>query len=373
MRYYKKHLVWIVTLLLVVTTGVVFANGYENEDWDEIIRLAKKEGSLVVYAPTSRLAQAAEAFQAKYGIKVETHQLSEVEMIERTYREASTGINQVDLVLIEDLPSMKELLIDTGYLINYVPPAARNAVPVDQQNPLIFVRQPRVIGYNTEVYKEEPIESVWELTLPKWRGKVLMRDLAVTGEHMNFFTEIVRRSDVMEAEYERFFGEPLVMTEANAGLEFMKRLIQNDLVLMSSDTKISEAVGAKGQTDPPIGFIYVYTHHRHIPTKNLALDAMENVRPFNGYTYGMYIQIAAKAPHPNAAKLFADFINTEEGFAAWHNGLGFYSMNENIADPEDGHRVDWAWWEERVWGYDLEFASENRGLILDKWMEYMRY
>ncbi|HPT83292.1 MAG TPA: ABC transporter substrate-binding protein [Limnochordia bacterium] len=371
----RKSTLWI-TILLVLTllaAGTVNANEYADEDWDEIIRLAKEEGELVAYAPTSRLAIAAQAFEEKYGIKVTTHQLSEVEMIERTYREAVTGINQVDLVLIEDLPSMYELLIKPGHLINYVPPAAREAVPPEHQNPLVFVYQPRVIGYNTEVYEEEPIESIWELTLPKWRGKVLMRDLAITGEHQNFFAELVRRSHELEAEYERFFGEPLVLTEENAGLEFMKRLIQNDLVIMTSDTRISEAVGARGQTDPPIGFIYVYSHHRHKEAKDLALEAMENVKPFSGYSYGMFIQIAAKAPHPNAAKLFANFLNTPEGYEAWHNGVGFYSMNKNIDPPEDGHRDSWDWWAERVWSYDVEFATQNRGYILDAWMRFMNY
>ena len=98
----------LITVLLVTAlmiSGIAFANDYEDEDWDEIIRLAKEEGQLTAYAPTSRLAQAGQAFEEKYGIKVTTHQLSEVEMIERTYREAVTGINQVDLVLIEDLPA----------------------------------------------------------------------------------------------------------------------------------------------------------------------------------------------------------------------------------------------------------------------------
>lgn len=363
-----------VTLIIIALLSVssVHAFDYENEDWDEIIRLAKEEGTLTAYAPTSRLEQAGKAFEEEYGIKVETHQLSEVEMIERTYREAVTGINQVDLVLIEDLPSMYELLIKPGYLVNYIPPAAREGVPVEHQNPLAFVYQPRVIGYNTEVYDEEPIESVWELTLPKWRGKVMMRDVGITGEHQNFLTEVVRRSDEMAAEYERFFGEPLELTEENAGFEFMKRLIQNDLIIMTSDTRISEAVGAKGQEDPPIGFTYVYSHHRHIETKDLALDAHENVKPFSGYCYGMYIQIAAEAPNPNAAKLFANFINTEEGYQAWIGDVGFYHMNENIPSPDDGHRIGWDWWAERVWAYDVEYATQNRGLILDAWMRFMQ-
>ena len=96
-------------------------------------------------------------------------------------------------------------------------------------------------------------------------------DVAITGEHQNAFTEWVRRSDELEAAYERRFGEPLVMTEANAGLEWIKRFLENDPIIMTSDTRLSEAVGARGQESPPFGMFYVYSKHRDVPLQDLAL------------------------------------------------------------------------------------------------------
>ena len=77
----------------------------------------------------------------------------------------------------------------------------------------------RVFGYNTEVYAEDPLD-IWDLTLPEWQGKVMLRDPALTGDHINFFTELVRRSDVLEQEYERRFGNLLELREENAAYEF---------------------------------------------------------------------------------------------------------------------------------------------------------
>jgi len=357
----RISLLLIAALLVFATAGLAYA-----EDLDELIAAAQKEGKLVVYAVTSRINLAAEAFQAKYGIEVEAHRLSETELIERVYQEARAGVNAVDIVLIEDYPSVKELLINTGYLVNYVPPVAKEYVPAEYHDPLVFAYISRIIGYNTEAFESDPFDSIWDLTTPEFRGRVMIRDLAITGEHQNAFTELIRRSDELEADYLRRFGEPLQLREENAGLEFLRRLVENDIILMTSDTRIAEAVGQKGQENPPVGFFYVYSKHRDIPQKDLALDYSSNIKPFLGYYYGMYIQLAAKANNPNAAKLFANYLMTPEGYEPWSSEVGFYSVNPEVP-PYPGD-MPWEWWKERLWTYDPDFAIEHRGIVLDAWL-----
>ncbi|NMB01743.1 MAG: extracellular solute-binding protein [Firmicutes bacterium] len=358
----KKFFVFAMVAVMVLSTAVLAS----ADELEELIAAAKKEGKVVVYSVTSRIHLAAEAFQEKYGIEVEEHRLSEVELVERVYQEARAGVNAVDLVLIEDYPSIKELLIQPGYLTNYVPPAARDAVDEQYHDPLVFAYISRITGYNTEVYPEDPFDSIWDLTTPEFRGRVMIRDVAITGEHQNALTELIRRSDEIEAEYERRFGEKLVLREENAGLEFLRRLVENDLILMTSDTRISEAVGKKGQEDPPFGFYYVYSKHRDIPNKDLALDVSTNIKPFLGYYYGMYVQLATKANNPNAAKLFANYLMTPEGYEPWSSEVGFYSMNKNVEPHPDD--MPWEWWKERLWTYDPDFAIANRGKVLDTWI-----
>ncbi|HAN87438.1 MAG TPA: hypothetical protein DCQ13_07310, partial [Firmicutes bacterium] len=160
----------VVTLLMSLS---LVGSAKTTENWNDIVKAANKEGKVVVYSTTSRIMAAAEAFEQKTGIKVEAHRLSETELIERVYREARAGIKSVDLVLIEDFPSMKELLVAPGYLVNYIPPSARKAVPETMHNPLVFAHVSRVIGYNSEKYKTAPFESIWDLTTPQWKGKVM--------------------------------------------------------------------------------------------------------------------------------------------------------------------------------------------------------
>lgn len=366
-------------VILVLLTGTLFASGQaeaagavdiDDSDWDALIAAAQEEGKVTVYATTSRIHPATEAFQEKYGITVDAHRLSEVELIERVYQEAQSGVDAVDVVLIEDFPSMKELLIDTGHLENYIPPTAREKIPSEYHDPLVFAWVNRVIGYNTEAFDEDPFESIWDVTLPEWEGRVMIRDLAITGEHQNAFTELMRRSDELEAEYERRFGEPLEMEEDNAGLEFLRRLATNDPILMTSDTRISEAVGKRGQDEPPAGFFYVYSKHRDIPRKDLALDFSHNIKPLLGYYYGLYVQLASNPQNPNAARLLADYLLTEDGFSPWADDVGIYSMNQDISHHEDD--MSWEWWSERLWTYDPQYAAENRGTVLDAWLGYVQ-
>lgn len=351
----------ILTIFLILISSFII----QAEDWEQIVADAKEEGEVTIYSTTSRVYDAAELFEAEYGIKVDAHRLSEVELIERVRAESQTGQQNMDIVIIEDLTTMRELLIRPGYLVNYIPPEAKENIPEKYHEPLVLGFINRIFGYNTEVYYEEPISNIWEFTDPKWAGRFMIRDPQITGEHLNFFSEIVNRSDEMKASYEDFYGEELEITEANAGLEFIKRLAENDPVVMDSDTRISEAVGTRGQEDPPLGFTYVYSKHRDIENKNLAVDYMRNIEPCLGYYYGLYVQLAGESKNPNAAKLLANFLVGSEGFSPWADDIGVYSMNKNV----EFHPLDkpWGYWEDKLWGYDPDFAAQQRAIITDVW------
>lgn len=360
----RRRLVrWILASLALVA-GPAFA----QEDWAAVEAAAKSEGQLLVYTVTSRTVTAGENFEALTGIDVEVVRLGEQDIIERSYQEARAGVNNVDVIVMEDWVAGKELLSSTGYFVNYVPPTALAEFDPKYHDPLVLGFINRIFGYNTEVYAEDPFESVWDLTRPEFRGRVMIRDVAITGEHQNAFTEWIRRSDELAADYEARYGEPLVMTEANAGLEFIKRFLQNDPIIMTSDTRIAEAVGTRGQADPPFGMFYVYSKHRDIESLDLALVDSRNITPTLGYYYPIVMQMSANAPHPNAAKLFIEYLTTIDGFAPWADSPGVYTPNPAQV-PFEGD-MPWTWWEERLWGYDIDFALQHRGEVLDTWMRY---
>lgn len=72
----------------------------------------------------------------------------------------------------------------------------------------------------------------------------------------------MRRADELTAEYEALYGEPLELTEVNAGLEWTKRFLQNDPSIMASDTRVAEADGARQATRAaPTNRLTVFANH----------------------------------------------------------------------------------------------------------------
>ena len=354
---------------VLVTYFTMFTAKAMAEDWSKVETDAKKEGQLLVYSTTSRTAKAAEAFTKLTGINVEVVRLKEQELITRSYQEAQSGVHKVDMVVGEDWPAARELLNNSGYFVNYIPPTAKKLFSKKHQNPLVLGYINRVFGYNTEKHNGgDPLKRVWDLTTDEFKGRVMIRDVAITGEHQNALTEWVRLSKELEAAYKKRFGKDLEMTEANAAFEFIKRLLQNDAIIMTSDTKIAAAVGAKGQENPTYGMFYVYSKHRDIKKQDLALSDSRGIDPTLGYMYPIVLQLSANAPHPNAAKMFMEYLGTIEGFAPWADSPGVYSPNPNQV-PFDGD-MPLAWWEERMWLYDIDFAAANRGNVLDVWLKY---
>ncbi len=352
--------------LLLLLASVAVA----QDDWAAVEAAAQAEGKLTVYTVTSRTVTAGERFQELTGIQVDVVRLGEQEMIERSYQESRAGVNNVDVIVLEDWPAAKELLSNTGYFVNYVPPTAQAKFAERHQDPLVLGYINRVFGYNTEVYDEDPFRSVWDLTRPEFRGKVMIRDVAITGEHQNALTEFIRRADELAAEYEALYGEPLEMAEENAGLEWIKRFLQNDPIIMTSDTRIAEAVGTRGQDDPPFGMFYVYSKHRDIPNLDLALADSRSITPSLGYYYPIVVQLSSTAQNVNAAKMFIEYLTTIEGFEPWADSPGVYTPNPDQI-PFEGD-MPWTWWEERLWGYDIDFALMNRGQVLDTWQRYVQ-
>ena len=72
----KRRLLVFVSLLAIFSLFVTVAGA---DELDDLIAAAKEEGEVVVYASSSRIHVAAEAFQNTCGIKVQAHHISESE------------------------------------------------------------------------------------------------------------------------------------------------------------------------------------------------------------------------------------------------------------------------------------------------------
>ena len=83
-----------------------------------------------------------------------------------------------------------------------------------------------------------------------------MKDPMRSGAEFNMFASFVQHADEMAQSYLEEFGEEIVLhgTE-NAGYEFLKRLMDNGLILMADSGTVVRAVGSSGKETPVLGLL----------------------------------------------------------------------------------------------------------------------
>lgn len=315
----------------------------EDINLEDLIKAAQAEGELVVYMTSSRVKDAGENFEKMYGIKVRGTKMKDGEQAERVIREVDAGNVQVDVLAPEDGPFIVNTMLPKGYLINWIPKDMMNVLSENDLYPLVHRWQPRIFAYNSETYPSgSPVKNIWELTEEKWKGNVILPDLSLNPATRAFLGQLTLNPESLEAAYEKHYGKKLETKEENAGWEFISRLFKNDVIAMKSDNDISEAVGAKGQKNPPVGMITL-TKMRDNETKNMSLATCQGLEPFMGYALATYTALVKNAPHPNAAKLFIRFLLTPEGIKPWLEDMGGYSPNPaGYVHPDN--EGTWAEW-----------------------------
>ncbi len=372
----------IIALSLSCLALPVFASGSNEEaaapvveekvmTHDELVAAAKEEGKVVVYATTSRIAKAAEAFSEKYGIETETSNLKDFELIEKISKEAASGALGADFVIAQDGGRVMGELINLGYLYSYVPESMKDVIPTQYQDPLVFSIINKLFIFNNEDSTQEPFDNIWALTTEQWRGKFQFKNPFQESVNANFLTMVTKPevADQIAKAYKDYFKKDIVLTTENAGYEWIKALYENDLIVTTSDTKTAESVGVKGQHKDENAGLFVFSKLRYVESKNLALQPMLEVEPFCGFYYSLYALMVNGAKHPAAAKLFIEFLLTEEGFSPWSSNMGTYSSNPNVSLVEGDYPV--SFWENILINEDPVWCFENRAQVEEFLNEYL--
>ena len=287
----------------------------KSEKEADLVDQAKKEGVVKVYSITSRVAKAGAGFEKKYGIKVEASDMKDFELIDKVTTEVKGNADGADMVICQDSGRVYGELLASGYLENYIPADLKGDIPEKNQTPLVFAYMNKVFMYNDENGKPCPISNIWQLTDPSMKGKFFFKSPMQEGINANFLTMLTKPeiSDKLAKAYEDYYHKKLELTTPNAGYEWIKLAFTNGLVMGSSDTSMTESIGVKGQDNTAVGLLN-YSKIRYKDKKNLALAAADNINPYSGFYYPEYVLMVKGAKHPAAAKLFIQYLMTQEGF-----------------------------------------------------------
>lgn len=287
----------------------------EQENWEEVLAAALGEPPLQVYMTSSRVNQPIETFAEMYPeLVIEGVNIPASEMQERVRRERASGNYNIGL-LHADAPETYLAMFGDD-LVSYVPPEYKDIIPEGSRDPLLVYRYlPTGVTYNPSIYPEEaPVTNIWDLTTEEFRGKVLIADPLQTGSVMTYLTSLIGMEEEMAAAYEARFGKPVELSEASAGWEFMRRLLDNDPVIVGGTRDVAEAI--TNSDELLVGFNN-FSRMREVPTGRYNFTFVMGLEPFDMVNLPTHLTVMAGNPSPNAAKLFVRHLLSNEGGAPW--------------------------------------------------------
>lgn len=282
-----------------------------NENWDEVTKNAKAEGALVIYSSSSRMSKVAQWFMEVYPeIKVSAFDLGSTQTIEKTIREQDAKQYNADIVTTGGSGEIVHDMMKKHRLFNYVPKHFVDKIPKENREPLLVrVNEAVVFFYSGEAWpNEQPIKNIWELTLPKWKGRVGIKDPLDSGSLFMGIATYVQHKDEMAAAYKRMTGQDIKLSPGvpDAGHEWLYRLLKNDAIPNKSGPKLIAAAGTKGARNPIIAMSNM-THISYNEEYGLVNKMVVELDPAAKIVYPTYTAIARFAKHPNAAKLFTAY------------------------------------------------------------------
>jgi iron(III) transport system substrate-binding protein len=359
----------------------------KDEVWDEVVAKARKEGELAVYSSSSTTLKAGEDFAKMYPeIKIKVYDLGSEKTIEKVVREHQAGVFAADVVYTGGTEAMVFDLLPNNRIVNYVPGYLKDKIPAEHREPLLtHVIEAYTVMYNAETYPNPPIKNIWELTEPQWKSRFAMKSPIGSLSSLMSLAAIVENSDAMAKAYEEYAGKKLQLSKGveNAGYEFLKRLLVNDVVFYDNSSKLANASGTRGQAKPPISFSVMHYMTRN-ETDKLANAIAYDLKPAGLFTYPTFIAIGGRAPHPNAAKLFVAFMMGSkditpttkleppfrqgksfellQGMASFYQ-IGTFSPRTDMPAPP----LSETWPKAPKLGASAEFVRDNVARISDFW------
>jgi iron(III) transport system substrate-binding protein len=298
-------------LLSILITGWASFSSAQDA---ALIDAAKKEGKVIWYTSLAIGSSTAFAhfFMKKYpGIEVIVNRNGSQRVLQMTMQEASVGIKNVDVIHTSDAGHFI-LLKGKGLLMQYAPKAAE-IFPAGFKDSGGFFYGLRatlsVIAYNPKIVTDKEAPKTWkDLLNAKWRGKEVTAHPGYSGIIMTHVLALVKQY----------------------GWEYFQELAKNKVHITQS---ANDPAGVVASGERPIGvngaeYFYYKTLKQGNPIK--LVYPKEGVPLVVSPT-----AIAAAAPHPNAAKLFTEFILTKESQQVLADKEGLYTGHPEVTYPKD--------------------------------------
>jgi iron(III) transport system substrate-binding protein len=155
------------------------------------------------------------------------------------------------------------------------------------------------ISYNTQLIQPKDFNSFWDFLNPKWKGKILSRDIRLPGTG--------------GSAIRLFYYHP------DMGPEFVRKLFADTDITLYRDRRQGLDWLATGKF--PICFWCEGVDKANV--QGLPVDTFGRMKEGAGLSAGQAIlTLVNQAPHPNAAKVFVNWFLSRDGQLNFQKALG---------------------------------------------------
>lgn len=312
---------------LVGLVGHSFAQSDWKREWGKTIAAAEKEGQITVYGPPGiGYQEAIRSFQSAYSkIKLVYVPGQGSDNTQRLLSERRAGKYLADAFVSG---SGTAVILFRANVFDPILPVlilpenkdssawfAKKHQYADPKSQYVFIMQGNVdtsIGsYNTALVNPREIKSHWDVLNPKWKGKMVAYDPRARGHIQNM---------------RGIYYNPVL------GGEFIRRLFSEMEVTVGRDQRQMLDWVASGKFS-----IYLFATDNDVEDaarKGLPVGVLEAPAEEGYMSAGFgHLCLVNKAPHPNAAKVFVNWLLSKEGQLQWQKKTDNNSLRVDI--PKD--------------------------------------
>jgi ABC-type Fe3+ transport system substrate-binding protein len=337
-----------------------------QKDWEELLSRAKREGKVVVKGPPDPVVrqELPAKFNARFGIVLEYIGARSSETAAKLRSERQAGLYTLDVVL-GGAETMSTVLYPEGMLDPLRPALILPEVvdpskwkagklwfidPEERYIFRLFNDLTAILYLNTAHVKPGEIKTFRDLLDPKWKGKIAAYDPTVPGTGSS-----------TAAFLHALFGE-----------EFVKRLYVDQQPVISRDARQLTDWLARGTY--PIALDAREEQVDRLRKEGIPLLTVTQLADAPGAVSGRsgLVALINKAPHPNAAKLFINWIASKEGLDVYaRSQLASTTRNdidESHLSPESVPKPGVRYFD----NYDWEVTVKGKPYISKRLRELMK-
>jgi iron(III) transport system substrate-binding protein len=292
--------------------------------WDELLAAARREGTVIVTGPAHPEVRQAlpAAFKARFGVNMEYIGGPASATAAKLRAERAAGIYTLDVTLagIQTMATVfhREKLLDPIKPLLVLPEVLDGSkwkkgslwfMDPEQQYVLrLFSSESEEFSINSQYVKPDEIRSAKDLLDPKWKGKIATHDPTVPGTGSN--------------QAARFFVQ--------FGEDFVKRLFVDQQPAISRDERQLTDWLLRGTY--PIVFGANDARVEEMRKEGMPLSPVHGLPDLPGTVAvgNGLVALFKNAPHPNASKLFINWLASKEGLEVYARAVKWSPTRNDI-------------------------------------------